>query len=287
MINTLDAEAKAHYKITLPDSDNLDAQFRIEPSLKGFLFAKFSMGNRFFRALRFDAFKFSGGLVESANLATVTGQVIDTGYSSDYKQILSLSGGLASDSDALFNLLNINVAAVGISENLALYTSPQLLSAAADTDSFSIGDTVTFDIKLKPNTLDYLSLTSNEPYNIDDIIIYRKIDDGTGSITTSEIDRTTANFAQSDFTVTWDADFGGTINGNFFAFVDTKALRIPFIQGIDLPFLDELELGAVTAEDSKKIAFMSNRDGDVEISVMNADGSAQVNLTQNAADDDH
>src|SRR2546422_4922277 len=34
-----------------------------------------------------------------------------------------------------------------------------------------------------------------------------------------------------------------------------------------------------------KLAFLSSRDGNYEIYVMNADGSAQTNLTNNAADD--
>lgn len=34
-----------------------------------------------------------------------------------------------------------------------------------------------------------------------------------------------------------------------------------------------------------KISFMSNRDGNDEIYLMNIDGSSQVNLTNNSADD--
>ena len=37
--------------------------------------------------------------------------------------------------------------------------------------------------------------------------------------------------------------------------------------------------------DGSKIAFYSNRDGNYEIYVMNADGSEQTNLTNNPADD--
>ena len=38
-------------------------------------------------------------------------------------------------------------------------------------------------------------------------------------------------------------------------------------------------------EVGKKIAFTSNRDGNYEIYVMNSDGSEQINLTNNPADD--
>jgi len=37
--------------------------------------------------------------------------------------------------------------------------------------------------------------------------------------------------------------------------------------------------------DGTKIAFLSNRDGNVEIYIMDADGSNQVNLTNDSADD--
>jgi len=246
MINIAEADVKSDYKVIMPDSENLDAQFRIEPSLKGFIYTKLAMGNRFFRALQFDTFKVSGGLVESASLATVNGQVADLGFAANYKQTLNVNGGLGGDATNIFGLLDINVAAVSLSRNLDLFTSPKLQSANADVSSFNIGDSVNFDIKLNPNTIDYLSLTSSEPYNLDDIIVYRRVDEA-GTITASEIARTSATFAQTDFNINWTADFDGSIEDDFYVFTDTKALRIPFTQGLDLPFLDELELGKIAA----------------------------------------
>ena len=43
--------------------------------------------------------------------------------------------------------------------------------------------------------------------------------------------------------------------------------------------------GPAWSPDGKKIVFTSNRDGNSEIYVMNADGSGQTNLTRNGADD--
>jgi redox-regulated HSP33 family molecular chaperone len=44
-------------------------------------------------------------------------------------------------------------------------------------------------------------------------------------------------------------------------------------------------LVATNASAAGKIAFTSNRDGNIEIYVMNADGSGQTRLTTNAASD--
>ncbi len=44
--------------------------------------------------------------------------------------------------------------------------------------------------------------------------------------------------------------------------------------------------GATWSPDGRRIAFVSNRDGDFEIYVMNADGSNQLNRSQNAAEND-
>jgi hypothetical protein len=248
MLNTLSSDTKADYKWVLPNGANLDSQLRLELSLSGFLFIKMAIGNRFFRALRFDAFIIKGGLTQAANLSSVGAQVADTGYASDYKLTLDLSAGVARDAEKLFKLLNVNVTKLEIKTSLVLFSSPKATTITADVASFEMGDTVTFDVKLNPTTVDYLSLTTGTAYNIDDIIIYRKIDLGGGTIDVQEVARTTATLPfQSDFTLTSVATEAGDAADNFFAFVETTALSVPFSNGLGFPFLDELELGKAAA----------------------------------------
>ena len=53
----------------------------------------------------------------------------------------------------------------------------------------------------------------------------------------------------------------------------------PLLQG------DSRRDGGASDDEGTKIAFVSNRDGDYEIYVMNADGSGQTNLTNNRLHD--
>lgn len=245
MINEFSSDAKADYKWLLPATANGDAQLRIEPSLSGFLFFKVAMGSKFFEALRFDTFIVKGGLTQGANLSTVATQVGDDGYASDYKLTLDVSAGLASDAQLLFNFLNVNVAAFELKYSLLLFESPKAASATADVESFEEGDVVSFSVALDANTLDYLVLTDSTPYNVDEIVIYRKETSG-GLVDAQEVARASATFGQTNFTLTWEATDDGTIQDNFFVFVDTKALAIPLSGGqLGLPFLDELEIAKV------------------------------------------
>ncbi len=105
-----------------------------------------------------------------------------------------------------------------------------------------------------------------------------------------EVARTTATLPfQSDFTLTSVATEAGDAADNFFAFVETTALSVPFSNGLGFPFLDELELGKAAAgavPGLDKIAFSSERDGNVEVYVMDADGSNPQRLTNSPSSTD-
>ena len=281
MINRSNSSADAEYKWVVPDVANLDAQFRLEPAVKGFLFADLELGNRFISSLRFETFKMNAGPVESAKLSTVNGQVADTGFASEYKMALNFNGKLGAQAQALFNFLSINVAAFDLYNiDLDLFKSPAMTSARASVGSFSAGDLVEFTVELNRDTLQYFSFTSLEPYNIDDIIIYRKIDTN-GTITTQEVARTSASLGQSTFELSWIADSSGSIGSDFYVFVDTRALEIPLTFGTGIPYLDEMELGIVSGPASNQLAFRSNRINgiyDYDIYLVNADSTGLTPL---------
>ena len=245
MLNELETEAKADYRWLLPPAANLDAQLRIEPSMNAHLFAKVAMGNRFFAALRFDTFVVKGGITQAANLSTVNAQVADEAYASDYALALEVSAGLASDAQDLFDFLSVNVAALELKYSLPLFESPKAQSVVADVDAFEAGDPVTFTVALSPATLDYLFLLTPTPYNVDEIVVYRKTSGAGPTVTTEEVARVAASPGQTTFQLPWTADAEGAVADGFYAFVDTKALTVPLVGG-GIPFIDELELGKVT-----------------------------------------
>ena len=242
-VNSLARKGEAGFKWILPDS-NLDSQFRIEPSLSAFAYAKVGVrGTGILSALGLEVFEVRAGLKQAANLATVNAQIADSGYASDYKLTAELVGGFAGDAVKAFDLIGVNTNPLEVKLSTPLLESPKALSVIVDKTSYGIGDKLFFDVMLDPNTLEYfLPGVAALAYNIDDIIIYRKLDLGGGLINTREIARVSAANLQKDFSLSWIADESSGTVDSFFAFVDTKVLNIP-LANTDLPFLDELELG--------------------------------------------
>jgi hypothetical protein len=245
MINEFESDKKADYKLLLPATATNNAQLRIEPSLSAFLFYKIALGSSLFQKLRFDTFIVKGGLTQGANLSTVPAQIGNDGYASEYKLTLDVSAGLGNDAQKLFNFLNITLAKLELKYSLILFESPKAASATADVEDFEEGDTVVFSVALDADTLNYVVLTDTTPYNVDEIVIYRKVTaDDFGDA--EEVARASAAFGQTDFTLTWEATDDGSIEDKFFVFVDTKALAIPLIGGqVGVPFLDELEIAKI------------------------------------------
>lgn len=232
---------QADYKWELPDPANLDKQFRFEPSLFGFGYVKVGVGNKFFDSLRIEALEGRVGLKQAANLGTVIAQVIDATYASDYKLTTDVVVGLASDAISFFNSISVSVASFAFEASIPLDESPKAaapMGVTVDWARYEVGDTLRFRVKLEPDSTDYFPLG----YNVDDIIIYKKLDLGGGLIGATEVARIASFALQQDFKLSWVADDNGDATGNFFAFVDTTVLP--------LPFFEELELGVASVLDT-------------------------------------
>ena len=274
MINTFDVSAQTKPEWILPDGFNPDAQLRFEPSLYGFVFAKLSLGPsstalaRFLSALNIDAFEFTAGGKVGANLAPVEGQILSASYASDYKWSFDIKAGPSQTIDKLLGMIDVSLAKAEYTYSEIITTSPGASLVTADIDAFNAGDVINFTVKLDPTTVNFFPSF----YNVDEVLIYRKISLPGGGTMVEPVDRVTAADGQTDFNLSWLATEPGSTAGNFFAFASTKLLPIPL--------LGELELKPVAGNSGGKIAFVSDRDGNSEIYVMDADGSNPINLTQ-------
>ena len=260
-------------KVNLLGTNTLTADLRFEPSLSGFGYMEIKFGNPLFKTLQFSMVEARLGPTQQASLALVDSQIVSANYKSDYKLTYDLKISLGSDINKVMKLFKkgaLPFSTPGFSIGSDLATSPVSQAATADVATFAQNDTVTFNVKLDPASVNYLGL-----YNVDEVIIYRRPD----STTLERIASLTATDGQTEFTIPWTADRTGATS-DLYAFVKTRLSLLPSA-------LADLELGKVKgpAITAGKIAFMSGRDGNFEIYVMNADGSGQTNLTNNAGQD--
>jgi len=281
VLDTLDWKGDADYKLIIPDGDLVDG-LKIEPSAGGFVFAGIDVGNPIFDELQWGVLEVKAGLFQNASLASPKGQVTDIEYSSDYKLSIGLTAGLAEDALVPINflkdidLISSAVNQVAFTYTQPLYESPAATTIESDVATFSIGDTVNFDLTLDPEKLDYMLLPTPQgnltiDYNVDEILLYRKNDFG-GDFELLEIARTDADDGQTEFSLSWQADASGNVADSFYAFATTRAWP--------LPVFDELELGPVKAPVPEgRIVYWSwgnySESGPTSFDVysMNADGS--------------
>ena len=242
---------------------------KVEPLASGFITSGFEAGTNLpflpDRTLKILALQTT--MTQNGNFATVTNQVTDDAYASEYKLTLETKLGPGEDLASLLERFRLTATDFELIDGPhELGTSPRALSASADVASFQKDDIVNFTVMLDGRTVDYPVIG----YNVDRVRIYRLIDTPQGR-RAERIVRELAADGQTEFNLAWLASEDGSVAGNFFATVLT---RVP------LPFpIDEMELKSVAGSSSGKIAFASNRGGNWDIYVMNTDGSNVQRLT--------
>lgn len=269
-----------------PGFSNPAADFKFEPAIQTFGYADFQFGHPFFSSWRLTLAELQAGVKLGANLALVETQIDDGGYSSDYKlsaEFVAKPGGDLANLLTLLGMSQMNALTITGSNNLITSPAAEVPVAApttklitADVTDYTVGDVVTFTVKLDPTTINFLPFI----YNVNEVMIYRDNDLIAGVTDPTRIARTAANDGQTEFTIDWVATESGSIGNNFHAFVSTDLLP--------LPYFGELELGKVAPPPSRsKIVFMcGSPDGsNWDICTANDDGSGLVSLTQNVSDD--
>lgn len=225
MVNELDPTADGSMKWVIP---NPEQQFRVEPSAYAFAFAELELGSKLTKRFRFDALELKVGLAQDANLAPVSVQVADSGYSSNYQLKLKAEAEAAQGLDDWLEFLKLRTLKLKVEIDQVLQQSPTG-TASASTDEFETDDTVSFKVSLNPNDLYYAIVG----YNVEEVRVYRRTG---GEI--QQIASTVPGNGVESVTLQWTADSDGLIGQDFYAFALTKLLPVP-----------SLELGPVLSGD--------------------------------------
>jgi len=183
------------------------------------------------------------GLSAGYSLTTVGGQIEDPLFAGEYKLTGDASIGMGSTVNNVLGYFDLSYLGQPLAYTPALYESPKATSMTADVSAFALNDPVNFQVKLDPNTVNYLGT-----YNVKKINIYKSKVDSSGAVYGDLVASSTpSSTGQTDFDISWTADQSGTIDGKFYAFVKTR--------GLPLPYLEELELGGVTGKADLKLLF--------------------------------
>ncbi|MBL8514188.1 MAG: hypothetical protein JNJ55_09390, partial [Betaproteobacteria bacterium] len=192
---------------------------RLEPSLSAFGFANLEVGNKLLNSLRFQFLKFKAGAKFAGSFASMTSQLADAMYASDYKVSLEAGASLGGSSNAVLTALGISdLSALELAISTDLAKSPTGLTSGAvtaDKATFSFGDTVNFTVKLDPATLAFFP--SIQPYNVKKVMLVRN-----NGLLPSVVASVNAVPDDHTFSFTYSATDMGTV-GQFSAFIVTRA----------------------------------------------------------------
>jgi hypothetical protein len=242
MIRNLDPEVKTKHGWKTPDTSgtllSVLSQLRLEPSTSGYLVSGLELG--FIPKLNIPAraklLKVKAGVKLAGNFALVEGQMADAGYKSDYLLSQDSSIGAGLEFDAFGRLFRANILqADPLKITYKLAESPKVRSAESDVKDFATGDLVTFTVSLDPQHVNYPIIG----YNVAKVSIYRRTEDDLGGVGPADL---LAEVVPVDGVVevqmTWTADLDDTIEGDYFAFVETEALPFPYFAELEVATIE-------------------------------------------------
>ena len=264
VVNEFKPKGDMHF---VPKSRLATSTIRMETTLAGFLFVALKLGvsgsyvGQFLAVVDIaiedlEVVSYKAGPTFKGMHAGVKDQVLDSSYKSSH--VVSLDFVLEFLQQLMFfeNRFAINLPFVPkVTTTFPLATGPAAVSAKADVASFEQRDVVRFEVKLKPDTVNFAPFV----YNVEAVHIYRKPAGLTQATPAGELELVASDTPTSDgqlkfgsvaegeldFSLSWTATEAGTVEGNFFAFVDTGAFCSGECDNDIEKFLGSLELQEV------------------------------------------
>ncbi|MBL8519081.1 MAG: hypothetical protein JNK75_00285 [Betaproteobacteria bacterium] len=191
---------------------------RLEPSFSVFGFAEPNVGFILLSSLQFDFLKLKAGAKLAGSFASMTSQLADAMYASDYKVSLEAGASLGGSANAVLTALGISsLSGLELAISTDVAKSPTGLASGAvtaDKATFVFGDTVNFTVKLDPATLGFFP-GGIGPYNVKKVMLVR--DNG---LLPSVVSSVNAVPGDHTFNLTYLATGPGNVN-EFSAFVVT------------------------------------------------------------------
>ncbi len=222
--STKDSAAKFTPAFDLPSFGDI----RLEPSLSAFGYLEATIGNVFFKSLRFEFVKAKVGATLAGSFALKESQLADPAYASSYKLSLDASVGTGKKMGAVLQMLGVpDIAAAEIKLSTDIAKSPKGLAAGAvtsDKADFVAGDIVNVTVKLDPTTVDFLPLIG--PYNVKRVQLVRKF--GTDLTIVPEVASVDAIPGQTEFKLSFTASSAGN-TGQLSAFVVSVLAPFDFL----------------------------------------------------------
>ncbi len=199
--------------------------------------------------------------------AGIEDQVLDTAFKSSHSASVDLVIEFLAQLEALNGFFAISLPLIPkITGTDPLGTGPVSVSALSREASFEEGDVVSFEVQLDPDTVNF----ADTYYNVEAVHIYRKPPAGELELVSTDLPEATGQTkfgsvadGNLDFSLSWTATEAGTVEGNFFAFVDTGAFCSGECDTDIGKFLGSLELQAVAPgidNDTDDDGFADSRD---------------------------